>query len=63
LNKSGSKISYEKSFIDLLCVMSVCNKAQFEHPSEAFTRVSTKMMLEQKSKNQNAKLTKKFTIM
>uniref|UniRef100_A0A914PTG2 Cation-transporting P-type ATPase N-terminal domain-containing protein n=1 Tax=Panagrolaimus davidi TaxID=227884 RepID=A0A914PTG2_9BILA len=62
LNKSGSKISYEKSFIDLLCVMSVCNKAQFEHPSEAFTRVSTKMMLEQKSKNQNAKLTKKFTI-
>uniref|UniRef100_A0A914YVG8 Uncharacterized protein n=1 Tax=Panagrolaimus superbus TaxID=310955 RepID=A0A914YVG8_9BILA len=62
LNKSGSKTFYEKSFIDLLCVMSVCNKAQFEHPSESFTRVSTKMLLEQKTKSQNAKLTKKFTI-
>uniref|UniRef100_A0AC34FHL2 Cation-transporting P-type ATPase C-terminal domain-containing protein n=1 Tax=Panagrolaimus sp. ES5 TaxID=591445 RepID=A0AC34FHL2_9BILA len=57
------KTELEKSFIDLLSVMAVCNKAQFEnHINEGMTRVSTKLALEQKAKSQQAKLNKKFTV-
>uniref|UniRef100_A0A914PBZ4 Cation-transporting P-type ATPase C-terminal domain-containing protein n=1 Tax=Panagrolaimus davidi TaxID=227884 RepID=A0A914PBZ4_9BILA len=62
-SKRIMKTDLEKSFVELLLTMTVCNKAQYEnHINEGMTRVSTKLALEQKAKNQQAKLHKKFTV-
>uniref|UniRef100_A0A7E4V984 Cation_ATPase_N domain-containing protein n=1 Tax=Panagrellus redivivus TaxID=6233 RepID=A0A7E4V984_PANRE len=49
---------------EMLSVMSVCNKAQFEHQRKSFRRVSTKLAMERYSREKmtSVKLTKKFTV-
>uniref|UniRef100_A0AC34GR78 Cation-transporting P-type ATPase C-terminal domain-containing protein n=2 Tax=Panagrolaimus sp. ES5 TaxID=591445 RepID=A0AC34GR78_9BILA len=60
--KHLAKKELEKPLPDLLSVMSVCNKAQFERMRRSFRRISTKMALESRERIKSANLTKKFTV-
>uniref|UniRef100_A0AC35FLW7 Cation-transporting P-type ATPase N-terminal domain-containing protein n=1 Tax=Panagrolaimus sp. PS1159 TaxID=55785 RepID=A0AC35FLW7_9BILA len=60
--KHFAKKELEKPLPDLLSVMSVCNKAQFERMRRSFRRISTKMALESRERIKSANLTKKFTV-
>ncbi|KAE9552572.1 hypothetical protein FO519_004229 [Halicephalobus sp. NKZ332] len=62
--KQMAKRELERPIPELLSVMSVCNKAQFERTRRSFKRVSTKLALERSNREMmnSAKLTKKFTV-
>ena len=62
--KHFARKELEKPLPELLSVMSVCNKAQFERMRRSFRRISTKMALEKSSRERmkSANLTKKFTV-
>ena len=62
--KQMAKRELERPVPELLSVMSVCNKAQFERTRRSFKRVSTKLAIERSTRERmnSAKLTKKFTV-
>uniref|UniRef100_A0AC34QCL7 Cation-transporting P-type ATPase N-terminal domain-containing protein n=1 Tax=Panagrolaimus sp. JU765 TaxID=591449 RepID=A0AC34QCL7_9BILA len=62
--KQMGKKEIERPLLELLVVMSVCNKAQFERTRKSLKRVSTKLALERSNRERanSAKLTKRFLV-